>query len=113
MHEMSIAQSVLRIVEANARRAGLARVSRVRVEIGRLAAVEPQSLEFCFGAVVAGSVADGAALEIVETAGRAWCMRCSGSVEVASRLDDCPRCGSAQLQVTAGEAMRVLDLEGS
>lgn len=112
MHEMSIAQGVADIVAAHARRAGLTRVSRVRIEIGRLAAVEPQALRFCFGSVVAGGVAGGAALEIVETPGRAWCMRCCRSVEVASRADDCPACGSAQVQVTAGDAMRVIDLEG-
>ena len=56
---------------------------------------------------------DGAELEIVETPGEAWCMKCSRTVPVASRADDCPECGSAQLQVTSGDAMRVLDFEGA
>ena len=113
MHEMSLALSVLDIVARNAQRAGVGKVSRVRLEVGQLSAVEPHALRFCFGSVVSGSLADGAALEIVETPGEAWCMKCCKSVRVPSRAADCPDCGSAQLQVTGGDAMRVLDFEGA
>ncbi|MET3255469.1 Zn finger protein HypA/HybF involved in hydrogenase expression [Bradyrhizobium japonicum] len=57
------------------------------------------------------TVAEGAALNIVELPGVAWCMSCSKSVEIARRGDCCPCCGSYQLQVTAGEQMRVKALE--
>lgn len=113
MHEMSIAESVLGIVEDTARREGFARVQEVRLEIGRLAAVEVEALRFCFDAVVRGSVADGARLEIDETPGTAWCFDCSKPVEVASRADDCPSCGGAKLQVSGGTDMRVKDLVGA
>lgn len=112
MHEMAIAESVLGIVEAGARRAGFKAVTAVRLEIGSLAAVEPEALRFCFGAVVRGSLAEGAELDILQTPGVAWCMRCSRSVQVASRTDDCPACGSGQLQVSGGDEMRVKELEG-
>ena len=112
MHEMSIAESVLGIVEESARREGFRRVKEVRLEIGQLAAVETQALRFCFDAVVRGSVAEGAALAIEETPGVAWCFGCSSSVPVAARGEACPRCGSAQLQVSGGTEMRVKDLIG-
>lgn len=113
MHEMSLAQGVLDLVRENARRAGVSRVTRVRLEIGELSAVEPQALRFCFGAVVAGSLAADAALEIVEVPGSAWCIACAKPVRVASRAADCPECGGAQLQVTGGDRMRVIDFEGA
>ena len=112
MHEMSIAESVLGIVEESARREGFARVREVRLEIGRLAAVEVDALRFCFDAVVRGSVAEGAVLAIDETPGCAWCFGCSATVAVAARGDPCPHCGSAQLQVSGGTEMRVKDLVG-
>ena len=112
MHEMSIAESVLGLVEETARREGLLRVKEVRLEIGRLAAVELEALRFCFDAVVRGSVAEGAALAIDETPGTAWCFGCSATVAVEARGDLCPRCGSAQLQVNGGTEMRVKDLLG-
>ena len=112
MHEMSIAESVLGLVEETARREGFSRVKEVRLEIGRLAAVEREALRFCFDAVVRGSVAEGAALAIDETPGTAWCFGCSATVSVEARGDLCPRCGSAQLQVNGGTEMRVKDLLG-
>jgi hydrogenase nickel incorporation protein HypA/HybF len=111
MHEMSIAESVLAIVEETARREGIHAVRAVRLEIGQLAAVETRSLRFCFESVVRGSVAEGARLEIDETPGRAWCFGCCASVPLASRVDPCPRCGGSQLQVSGGTEMRVKDLE--
>lgn len=113
MHEMSIAESVLGIVEETARREGLARVREVRLEIGRLAAVEVEALRFCFDAVVGGSVAEGARLAIDETPGTAWCFGCSATVPVEARGDPCPRCGDGRLQVNGGTEMRVKDLLGA
>ena len=112
MHEMSIAESVLGIVEETARREGLARVKEIRLEIGRLAAVEVEALRFCFDVVMRGSLAEGAVLAIDETPGTAWCFACGGTVPLQARGEPCPRCGSAQLQVNGGTEMRVKDLLG-
>lgn len=111
MHEMSLAEGVLQIVEDAARQQGFARVSVVRLEIGRLSSVEPEALRFCFDAVVRGTVADGALLDIVDTPGTGWCMQCGDSVPIAALYDACPRCGSHQVQPTQGTEMRVRELE--
>lgn len=110
MHEMAIAESVLEIVESTARGNAASRVSTVWVELGALSAVEPQALAFCFDAVARGSVADGAALEIVTLPGEAWCMPCGERVGMTRRTDPCPRCGSHQLQVLRGDEMRVREI---
>lgn len=111
MHEMSLAESVIQIVEDCARREGAQRVLRVCLEIGDLAAVERESMRFCFDAVTRGGVADGAALDIVDTPGSAWCMDCSASIRIANLADDCPRCGSRKVQVTGGTEMKVREIE--
>jgi hydrogenase nickel incorporation protein HypA/HybF len=77
MHEMSLAESVREIVEDAARANGGRRVLAVRLEIGKLSQVEVQAMRFAFEVVKRGSLADQASLEIVETDGSAWCMRCS------------------------------------
>ncbi len=107
MHEMSIAESVLEIVEATARGNAAARVGTIWLELGALSQVEPDALLFCFDAVSRGSLAEGATLEFVRLPGSAWCMPCGDVVEVSRRGDGCPRCGSHQLQVTGGDEMRV------
>ena len=111
MHEMSLAESVREIVDETARANGARRVAAVRLEIGALSQVEVEAMRFAFDVVKRGSIADAARLDIVETDGTAWCMRCSRTVVIARRGDGCPRCESYQLQVTGGDRMRVLDIE--
>jgi hydrogenase nickel incorporation protein HypA/HybF len=110
MHEVALAEGVLRIVMEAARSNAAARVSTVRIELGALAHVEPEALAFCFDAVTRGSVAEGARLDISRPAGTAWCMPCSAKVPVARLGDACPHCGSYQLQVLEGEEMRVTEI---
>ncbi|MDX9767572.1 MAG: hydrogenase maturation nickel metallochaperone HypA [Ectothiorhodospiraceae bacterium] len=111
MHEMSLAEGILNIMEEAAAREGFARVKSLRLEVGRLAGVEVEALRFCFGAVVKGSVAEGARLDILDAPGEGWCMQCAKTVPVDALYDACPDCGGYQVQATGGLEMRVLDLE--
>ena len=110
MHEVALAEGVLRIDMDAARANAAARVHTVWLELGALSHVEPDALAFCFDAVTRGSVADGAKLEIARTAGAAWCMPCGERVPLAKLGDACPRCCSYQLQVLEGDAMRVKEI---
>ena len=57
MHEMSLAEGVLQIIEDEARAQSFSRVKTVWLEIGQLAGVEKEAMLFCFDAVVRDSVA--------------------------------------------------------
>ena len=111
MHEMTLAESVLQIVEDAARRDGLRRVRAVWLEIGQLSSIEPEAMRFCFDAVARDSVAEGARLEIITTAGAAWCDGCSELVALAELGAACARCGGYRLRPTEGTGMRVKELE--
>src|SRR5262245_18479181 len=102
MHEMSLAEGVLQLVEDARSRQSFARVLAVHLEVGALAGVEAEALRFCFDAVTRGTVAEGARLEIAAAPGTGSCMGCGGTVELKELYGDCPRCGSAQVQVTGG-----------
>lgn len=111
MHEMSLCESILRIMEGQAKAQSFARVKSVRLEIGRFAGVEIDALRFAFDVVTRDSLADGAELEIVETPGEAWCMNCGTRVQLSQRFDPCPGCNGHELHITGGTEMRVKDLE--
>jgi hydrogenase nickel incorporation protein HypA/HybF len=108
---MSLAESIVQIVEDHARREGCERVRAVWLQIGELAGVELDALRFCFDAATRGGPAEGARLEILASPGQAWCLRCSDVVRIPERTAPCPRCGSFQLQVTGGTEMKVRELE--
>lgn len=110
MHEMSIAESILEIVEDAAHRQGFAKVKEIRLEIGALSGVEIEALRFCMDVVLKDGVADGARVEMERVPGEGWCMQCGVSVPVDALCDPCPKCGGYQVQPTGGTEMRVKDL---
>jgi hydrogenase nickel incorporation protein HypA/HybF len=107
MHELGIANG---IVEICAEHAGDARVIRVRLEIGRLWAVMPDAVRFCFDVCARNTAVEGAALEIVETQGLALCRNCGRAVPLESLVGRCA-CGSADLRVIAGEELKIREME--
>jgi hydrogenase nickel incorporation protein HypA/HybF len=107
MHEMGIA---LQIVEIAAERSAGARVVRVIVEIGKLAAVLPDAVRFCFDAASEGTLLEGAMLDILETPGRARCRACAGEVVLERPLGRCA-CGSADLEWLSGDELTVRGME--
>lgn len=111
MHEMSLAEGILQIVEETAQRERAQRVKLVVLEIGRLSSVEPEALRFCFDVVTRGGLAEGAILEIDHVPGVGWCMPCAETVPMEYLYAACPNCGSYQVQPTGGTEMRVKEIE--
>jgi hydrogenase nickel incorporation protein HypA/HybF len=110
MHELSLAGGVLRLVEESAERERFTRVEELRLAAGALSGVDVHALRFALEAVMPGSVLEGARLVIDEPPGTAFCFGCGESVEIASRADDCPRCGGARLTPTGGTELTVVGL---
>ena len=107
---MSLAGGILRVVEQAQAREGFARVSRLSLQAGALAGVEIAALRFALEAIAPGTLLQGAEIAIDEVPAHAFCMGCCETVPIRSRLDDCPRCGSARLQPTDGTELKVVDL---
>ena len=111
MHEMSLAEGVIQLIEDSAKKEKFSRVKTVWLEIGQLAGVEVEAMKFCFDVVMRDSIAQDAKLEIIEMPGLAWCLHCTEVVNVQALYDACPKCGSHQVQVTGGSEMRVKELD--
>ena len=110
MHEVSLAGGILRLVEQSQQREGFRRVSRLKLEAGALSGVEVSALRFALASLAPGTLLEGATIEIDEPPAAAWCMACAQAVTIRSRLDDCPLCGSAQVQATGGQELKLREL---
>ena len=111
MHEMSLTESVVEIAVDEARKNGARKVTCIWLEVGALSHVEPEALAFCFQAVSAGTLAEGARLEIERIPGAGWCLDCEKTVPLAERFGACPECGRFRVQMTAGDEMRIREME--
>lgn len=110
MHEVSLAGGILQVVEEAAQRERFARVTFLLLEAGSLCAVDVRALRFALEAIAHATVLEGAAIEIVETPGRAWCWQCNDEVMLVKRGASCPVCGGYRLQATAGTDLRVMEM---
>jgi len=111
MHELAITRSAIDIIATAARTEGFRAVRRVRIAIGALSHLEPAAVRFCFAVAARGTVAEGADLTIEQPAGEAFCDRCRLGFPVATRAESCPGCGARDWRLTAGDELKVLDLE--
>ncbi len=109
MHEMSIAEGIIDIVEKTAKAQGINKIESVRIRVGELAGVDIPSLEFAWDSVTRGGPAEGSRLDIERPEGKAWCMACSKDVPIKKYGDPCPNCGGFQLMPTGGDEMKVVD----
>ncbi|MEO7352503.1 MAG: hydrogenase maturation nickel metallochaperone HypA [Marmoricola sp.] len=107
MHELSIAES---IVDSVLQRTGDRAVHVVRVRIGRLTAVVPDALHFCFELATAGTPLEGARLEVDETDARLHCRSCGEDVVVRDLILLC-ECGSADVDVVSGRELQVSSVD--
>jgi hydrogenase nickel incorporation protein HypA/HybF len=107
VHELSLTEEIIATLTEHSKGA---RVTRVVLEIGKLTAVLPDAIRFCFDACSAGTSMEGARLEIIETPGRGRCRQCGTELPLDEPYGQCP-CGSTDLEWLAGEELKIKEME--
>ncbi len=108
MHELSIADAVVRIARRQARGR---RVTKVSLVVGHLRQVVPSALEFAFELVAAGTEVEGAELELQHVPAAVRCRRCSAEGELREFPAACDACGAVDVDVVGGDELVVESLE--
>jgi hydrogenase nickel incorporation protein HypA/HybF len=108
VHELALAGAVIDTAE---RHAGGRRVLLVRLRLGELRQVVPETLGFYFAHVARGTLCEGAALEHEAVAATLACGGCAASWSLEGTSFRCPQCGSADVAVGAGNEFEVESIE--
>ena len=111
MHEMSLVESVVALVEDERRKQEFSRVLMIRLKVGALGHAEPDALRFCFDAVATGTIAEGSRLEIEIIPGEGWCVDCRSAVPLDERFGACPVCAGGRVRMTGGDVLRLAEME--
>jgi len=111
MHELSIAHEILRIVEEQISPEAHAQVRCVRLRIGTLTSVLPESLTFCFDALVDHTSFRSARLEIEHVPLTLSCSSCGNVFTPEGWASCCPECESTSLKTIAGQELDVRSIE--
>lgn len=102
MHEVGICEGLMDLVtqQSDGRP-----VSGVRLRIGARHAVVPEAFQQAFALASAGTVADGAALELTVTPVALDCRTCGEHRESTDPLPLCVGCGASDVAVSGGDEL--------
>lgn len=110
MHELSIAQSIVSLAESYASNHNATVIEEIELEIGRLAGVELQTLEFALDSAVKGTLLEKARIIRHYIDGEALCSECEATFPTDNLFAQCPRCGSWWISITKGKELRLKSL---
>jgi hydrogenase nickel incorporation protein HypA/HybF len=116
MHELSLVTSIVETVTETV--AALpdasrgARVKEVRLRVGALASVIPESLEFCWGIVSEGTALEGSRLVVDVLPVVVYCERCAEEATLDGvQSFRCPRCGEQCGKIRQGRELEIDSIE--
>lgn len=112
MHEMGIATQIIEIASASIPQdLDDVRVERVNLKIGKLAAVVPESLRFCFDIASKETPLDGAELHIEEIPIVARCQACREEWVINEPVFTCVSCNSGEIDILSGRELNIESIE--
>lgn len=110
MHEMGIADAMLKMVRGIMKDEELTDVQRITVEVGSLSGVVPHYLSDAWEAVAAETELEETEFVIEELAGTAACMDCGEEFIVDLNSMKCPCCGGAKLTPLTGRDLTMKEI---
>ena len=108
MHELSIAEAVVRIALEHADGRP---VAKVELRVGHLRQVVPAALEFAFDLLADGTPLQGASLAIEQVHAQGRCRACQAETVMARFPLQCSRCGGLDMEIVAGQELLVDAIE--
>jgi len=108
---MSIAQSLITIIEEEMEKHGATSLKSVRLHIGQMSAIVPDALSFCFQIITEGTALEGARLDMEMIPLRGSCRECGEEFEVRDYAFVCPACAGTQVDSISGQDLSIVEME--
>jgi hydrogenase nickel incorporation protein HypA/HybF len=111
LHELSVCQSMMRIVDATMEKHGGAKLLRIFLDVGRGSTIEPILLKEAFEIASCGSPYEGVELVINDIPIAGSCASCGKKFEYREMALGCPNCGSMDVTIESGLELNIRELE--
>lgn len=112
MHEMGIAMQIAEIAQsAIPQNAKDIEIEAVNLRVGKLTAIVPDSLRFCFEIVSKDTPLAGAKLNIEEVPIVGVCKDCHAETTINEADFHCGKCNSGKLEIISGRELTVSSIE--
>lgn len=107
---MSIAHSIAEIAIDNAQKEGADSISEIELQIGTLAGIEFESLQFALDSLKANSWFKNTKFVIDKVQAKANCLDCNCEFNVVNLFSECPNCKSYSTNLICGKELKVKSL---
>ena len=111
MHELSIADSIIKTTKRERDNRGYGQVEAIGLRIGALSDIVPDALTFGFEALTKDTEFESTRLEIETVPVRGICKNCKNEFEVDQLLFECPACSSRDINLTQGQELEIVYFE--
>lgn len=111
MHEMAIAEGILRISLEYAEKNHGETIREIGLLIGEMSGVETEALEFSFRMLAKNTMAEGAKLSVKRVPLMGKCGKCGREFHIEHYDFWCPECKDGVLTLLSGREMQVEYLE--
>ena len=111
MHELSITQSMMDVVLAEAEKAGAKEVKKINLVIGEMSGIVEQSVQFYFDFLKKDTVAEGAVLNFKMVPTKAKCHNCGEEFALKDIEWCCPQCQSTSFKIVTGKELFIESIE--
>jgi len=111
MHELSVAQEILEIVNQYVPDPKPNTVKSVKVKVGKLSNILTDSLTFCFDVITSDTPLSGVSLEVIQIPIKINCTGCNQESEIEPPVFACPICGNNQIKIISGTELWVDEIE--
>jgi hydrogenase nickel incorporation protein HypA/HybF len=111
MHELGIAQGMLKVALDYAAKNNAKRITAFNVEMSAAADESEDSLRFHFENLTRGTMAEGARVEIARVPVKAKCLDCANEFAWESLDAACPRCSSVRIRAMAQDEFRLVSID--
>ena len=110
MHELSIAHSLLSIIERSVPSGNKGIVTEVHLNVGTLSAIEIDALVFSFDIVKDKTISSKANLSINSIQGKGECRSCGSIFPIDKYGVACPECNSFSIDILQGKELKITSI---
>ncbi|MBU5590713.1 hydrogenase maturation nickel metallochaperone HypA [Clostridium sp. MSJ-4] len=110
MHELGVVIKVVKTVENFAKKNGITKIDTLVLQIGEISSIIPKYIEACYPAAVDGTLLQDTKLKIELLPGNGRCHKCYKEFNLIQCRNQCPDCGSHDLEVLSGREFLIKEI---
>lgn len=111
MHELSVTQNIIKICSEEAEKNSVIKVNEIKILVGELTGLIPESIQYYFDIASIGTRVEGAKLNIVKVPLKIFCNECKNTSVLKRGNFTCPVCKGSDIKLLGGNEFLIDSME--